>query len=74
MPAAAILALVAQLVQLGIQEGPIVAALLQSHNNMKDAGREEPTDDDLNPLRKLREENQKRINAAAAGDTVQAAD
>lgn len=77
MGAAAILALVAQLVQLGIQEGPIIAALFQSHKNMQDAGRTEPTDADLQPLRDLIVANQKRIDAAAAdtvaGDAIQGA-
>ncbi len=53
MGAAAILGLVSQAVTLGVQEAPLIMALIQSHNNMQNAGRKEPTDEDLQPIRDL---------------------
>lgn len=64
MNAAMILGLVAQAVQLGIQEAPLIMALVQSHNNMKQAGRKDPTDADLQPLRDLIVANGGQIDAA----------
>lgn len=64
MGAAAILGLVAQAVQLGVQEAPLILALVQSHQNMQAANRTEPTDEDLQPIRALIEATGKAIDDA----------
>lgn len=64
MNAAMILGLIAQAVQLGVQEVPLIMALIQSHTNMQQAGRKEPTDADLQPIRDLIVANGGQIDAA----------